>query len=74
MKHLLQYFNVIEVKPTYNENPEWLMEELLLEIIFIICLNAIPEAMIFGEDVGKIGGVNQGCEGITRKIWRVKSC
>jgi pyruvate/2-oxoglutarate/acetoin dehydrogenase E1 component len=30
--------------------------------------NAIPEAMIFGEDVGKIGGVNQGVEGLQEKF------
>ena len=30
--------------------------------------DAIPEAMIFGEDVGKIGGVNQGCEGLQEKF------
>ena len=27
----------------------------------------IPEAMIFGEDVGKIGGVNQGVEGLQER-------
>ena len=30
--------------------------------------DAIPEAMIFGEDVGKIGGVNQGVEGLQDKF------
>ena len=32
----------------------------------------IPEAMIFGEDVGKIGGVNQGCEGMQDKFGDVR--
>ena len=30
--------------------------------------DAIPEAMIFGEDVGKIGGVNQGVENLQAKF------
>jgi len=32
----------------------------------------IPEAMIFGQDVGKIGGVNQGCEGLQEKYGEVR--
>ena len=28
----------------------------------------IPEVMIFGEDVGKIGVVNQGVEGLQEKF------
>ena len=33
---------------------------------------SIPEAMIFGEDVGKIGGVNQGCEGLQEKFGELR--
>ena len=33
---------------------------------------SIPEAMIFGEDVGKIGGVNQGCEGLQDKFGELR--
>ena len=29
-------------------------------------------AMIFGEDVGKIGGVNQGCEGLQEKFGELR--
>ena len=28
--------------------------------------------MIFGEDVGKIGGVNQGCEGLQDKFGELR--
>ena len=48
------------------------MEELLLEIISIICLKQYQRAMIFGEDVGKIGGVNQGCEGLQEKFGELR--
>ena len=33
---------------------------------------SIPEIMIFGEDVGKIGGVNQGCEGLQDKFGELR--
>ena len=29
--------------------------------------------LIFGEDVGKIGDVNHGLEGLTNKIWSTKN-
>ncbi|WP_317896862.1 alpha-ketoacid dehydrogenase subunit alpha/beta [Aurantibacillus circumpalustris] len=34
---------------------------------FDAILNKYPEVMIFGEDSGKIGGVNQGLEGLQQK-------
>jgi 2-oxoisovalerate dehydrogenase E1 component len=34
---------------------------------FDAVLNKYPEVMIFGEDSGKIGGVNQGLEGLQQK-------
>lgn len=34
---------------------------------FDALLNAYPELIIFGEDAGKIGGVNQGLEGLQSK-------
>lgn len=31
-----------------------------------------PEVLIFGEDVGKIGGVNQTCEGLQEKYGEIR--
>ena len=59
---------VIEVSPTYDENPELVDGRIILRDNFHHMFNAIPEAMIFGEDVGKIGGVNQGVEGLQEKF------
>ena len=59
---------VIEVIPTYDENPELVDGRIILRDNFHHMFNAIPEAMIFGEDVGKIGGVNQGVEGLQEKF------
>ena len=59
---------VLEVKPTYDTNAEEVDGRIILRDNFHHMFEAIPEAMIFGEDVGKIGGVNQGCEGLQEKF------
>ena len=59
---------VHEVKPEYNSDAEEVDGRIILRDNFHHMFNAIPEAMIFGEDVGKIGGVNQGCEGLQDKF------
>ena len=41
---------------------------IILRDNFHHMFDAIPEAMIFGEDVGKIGGVNQGVEDLQAKF------
>ena len=60
--------NIEEVKPTYDENSEEVDARIILRDNFHHMFDAIPEAMIFGEDVGKIGGVNQGVEGLQEKF------
>ena len=59
---------VAEVKPTYDSNSELVDARIILRDNFHHMFEAIPEAMIFGEDVGKIGGVNQGVEGLQLKF------
>ncbi len=59
---------VLEIKPTYDTNAEEVDGRIILRDNFHHMFEAIPEAMIFGEDVGKIGGVNQGCEGLQEKF------
>ncbi|MAW21787.1 MAG: transketolase [Flavobacteriales bacterium] len=60
--------NVLEVKPTYDSDAEEVDGRIIIRDNFHHMFDAIPEAMIFGEDVGKIGGVNQGCEGLQEKF------
>tara|TARA_B100001758_G_scaffold247581_1_gene266037 strand:- start:13678 stop:16101 length:2424 start_codon:yes stop_codon:yes gene_type:complete len=60
--------NVLEVKPTYDPDAEEVDGRIIIRDNFHHMFDAIPEAMIFGEDVGKIGGVNQGCEGLQEKF------
>jgi pyruvate/2-oxoglutarate/acetoin dehydrogenase E1 component/TPP-dependent pyruvate/acetoin dehydrogenase alpha subunit len=59
---------VVEVSPSYDVNSELVDGRIILRDNFHHMFDAIPEAMIFGEDVGKIGGVNQGVEGLQEKF------
>lgn len=62
---------VKEVKPVYN-NPKKVDGREILRDNFEAILNKYPEAMIFGEDVGNIGDVNQGCEGLQKKFGELR--
>lgn len=63
---------VQEVKPTYNSDSKEVDARIILRDNFHHMFDAIPEAMIFGEDVGKIGGVNQGVEGLQDKFGEIR--
>jgi pyruvate/2-oxoglutarate/acetoin dehydrogenase E1 component/TPP-dependent pyruvate/acetoin dehydrogenase alpha subunit len=56
------------VTPVFDENPEMVDGRILLRDFWDMTMSARPEVMIFGEDVGKIGGVNQTCEGLQEKF------
>ena len=57
---------VSPVEPVYNDEKLVDGRELLREN-FDYILSKHPEVLIFGEDSGKIGGVNQGLEGLQAK-------
>lgn len=56
-----------EVAATYDANAEMVDGRILLRDFWDMKLEKHPEILIFGEDVGKIGGVNQTCEGLQEK-------
>ena len=58
--------NINAVSPVYNDDKQVDGRELLREN-FDYILSKHPEVLIFGEDSGKIGGVNQGLEGLQTK-------
>ena len=58
--------NIQPVAVEYSENKLMDGREVLREN-FDAILQKYPEVMIFGEDSGKIGGVNQGLEGLQQK-------
>ena len=55
------------IDPTYGPEQEAVDGRIVLRNYWDIVLDRQPEVMIFGEDVGKIGGVNQTCEGLQEK-------
>ena len=59
--------SVNEVLPTYNENAEEVDARLILRDNFDSIFANHPETLIFGEDAGTIGDVNQGLEGMQEK-------
>lgn len=59
--------NIAEVKPVYEENGEELNGFEILQRNFDTLLTNHPEVIAFGEDVGKIGDVNQGFAGLQEK-------
>ncbi|MES2811785.1 MAG: thiamine pyrophosphate-dependent enzyme [Bacteroidota bacterium] len=60
-------FSVGEVKATYDETAEEVDARLVLRDNFDAIFAKYPETLIFGEDAGNIGDVNQGLEGMQEK-------
>ncbi|TXG35426.1 alpha-ketoacid dehydrogenase subunit alpha/beta [Seonamhaeicola maritimus] len=56
-----------EVKPTFNENAQLVDGRIILRDNFDAIFSNYPEALVFGEDTGTIGDVNQGLEGLQAK-------
>ena len=61
-----------EVHPTFDADAREVDGRIIIRDNFDKMFENIPEAMIFGQDVGKIGGVNQGCEGLQEKYGEVR--
>ncbi len=64
--------NIKEVKPQYNEDDQLVDGRVIIRDNFEKLFGRIPEALIFGEDSGKIGDVNQGLEGLQEKYGNIR--
>ncbi len=64
--------NIIEVKAEYDENSELVDGRIIIRDNFENLFSKIPETLIFGEDSGKIGDVNQGLEGLQEKFGEIR--
>ena len=64
--------NVDEVKPTYGDNAEEVDARLVLRDNFDAIFSKYPETLVFGEDAGHIGDVNQGLEGMQEKYGELR--
>jgi pyruvate/2-oxoglutarate/acetoin dehydrogenase E1 component/TPP-dependent pyruvate/acetoin dehydrogenase alpha subunit len=61
-----------EVLPTYDNNAEDVDGRVVLRENFDAIFSNYPEALVFGEDVGHIGDVNQGLEGLQEKFGELR--
>ncbi|MEM5565152.1 thiamine pyrophosphate-dependent enzyme [Psychroserpens sp. AS72] len=61
-----------EVQPTYNDNAELVDARLIIRDNFDFIFGNYPETLIFGEDSGNIGDVNQGLEGLQEKYGELR--
>ncbi len=59
--------NVSSVPPAFSENPEEVAGRVVLRENFDRLFEKHPLLLTFGEDTGKIGGVNQSLEGLQEK-------
>jgi len=64
--------NIPEIKPVYPENPERVDGRIIIRNNFDKLFEAYPNALVFGEDTGAIGDVNQGLEGLQKKYGKMR--
>jgi 2-oxoisovalerate dehydrogenase E1 component len=65
--HLLSGIDVEEVPPQYADDAQTLNGFEIINHCFDHALRRDPRLIIFGEDVGKLGDVNQGCMGLQER-------
>tara|TARA_B100000787_G_scaffold159892_2_gene138485 strand:- start:69543 stop:71996 length:2454 start_codon:yes stop_codon:yes gene_type:complete len=59
--------NISEITPIYNLEDTTVDGRIIMRENFDAILSRYPEVLIFGEDAGRIGDVNQGLEGLQEK-------
>ncbi|TXD48717.1 thiamine pyrophosphate-dependent enzyme [Polaribacter sp. IC073] len=64
--------NIIEKKPVYTEKQNLVDARVIMRDNFDAILKKHPEVVIFGEDAGLIGDVNQGLEGLQEKYGDIR--
>lgn len=64
--------NISAIQPQYGNNSELVDGRLVLRENFKSIFQNHPEVLIFGEDSGKIGDVNQGLEGMQDEFGPVR--
>ncbi|CAL2091159.1 2-oxoisovalerate dehydrogenase E1 component [Tenacibaculum sp. 190524A05c] len=64
--------NSEEVKPTYDSEKNIVDARVIMRDNFEAILEKHPEVLVFGEDAGYIGDVNQGLEGLQEKFGELR--
>ena len=65
-------FNAIEIKPIYSESSKTLDGREIVQACFDAAFARDSKIVAFGEDVGKIGDVNQGFAGMQEKYGELR--
>ncbi len=71
-EHSNKATNIEAIAPQYNETSELVDGRLVLRENFKAIFQNHSEVLIFGEDSGKIGDVNQGLEGMQEEFGSVR--
>ncbi|PQA97889.1 transketolase [Chryseobacterium shigense] len=64
--------NVKEIKPVYSDSSEDVDGRVVVRNNFDKIFEKYPETLVFGEDAGNIGDVNQGLEGMQEKYGEIR--
>ncbi|SDG73238.1 alpha-ketoacid dehydrogenase subunit alpha/beta [Psychroflexus sediminis] len=64
--------NIEPLEPSYAEDAEQVDARVILRDNFDKIFETRPETLIFGEDAGEIGDVNQGLEGLQEKYGKLR--
>ena len=64
--------HISEVTAKYDSSPEMVDGRIILRDNFDLLFQNYPELLIFGEDSGAIGDVNQGLEGLQKKYGELR--
>ena len=64
--------NIEEVSPIYDDKASMVDGRIIIRDNFDAIFEKYPEALIFGEDSGNIGDVNQGLEGLQEKYGELR--
>ena len=67
-----ELINFKAVKPKYNKDAETVDGRIIIRDNFEALLNKHDSLLFFGEDVGKIGDVNHGLEGLQAKFGELR--
>ena len=68
----LASLKIQEVLPIYNDDAEDVDGRIIIRDNFDAIFKNKPETLVFGEDSGKIGDVNQGLEGMQEKYGELR--
>lgn len=64
--------NVASIAPQYSDSAEEVDGRIIIRDNFDAIFRKYPQALIFGEDSGNIGDVNQGLEGMQQKYGELR--